>query len=392
MKILYVYGKARTKEILVELRKLSYEVIEYEEVQSNDVLNDDKSAAIGAYAEKNGITHIMSIGLIYNCAWASYQTGIKYVAIIWDSPYIRLYTPFGRIESCYYSVFDKLDYQDFSRIGLPHVMYQPCAVSKSEIVRLYQENRPGEYYKDEISFIGSIYDHNPYDIEAHLFPPEIHSYFAGIFEEAAFKWDGTNRVYGKTSPEILKYMQMLNTDFKINNPYDISDERYFEVLYLMRKISNIERICVLNLLAEKHDMAFFTNPNEDRSSLANVRVMPPVGGNEAMRIYAHSKINLNLSIKGMEGATPQRVMDITGAGGFAITNYCEETLELFEEDKEIVTYKSPEELLEKVDYYLAHDEERKKIARAGYEKTLNCYTYDKKLTQLMKWVEGNEKG
>ena len=111
-----------------------------------------------------------------------------------------------------------------------------------------------------------------------------------------------------------------------------------------------------------------------------------------MRIYAHSKINLNLSIKGMEGATPQRVMDITGAGGFAITNYCEETLELFEEDKEIVTYKSPEELLEKVDYYLVHDEERKKIARAGYEKTLNCYTYDKKLTQLMKWVEGNEKG
>lgn len=392
MKILYVYGKARTKEVLVELRKLSYEVIEYEEIQTNDVLNDDKAAAIGAYAEKNGITHITSIGLIYNCAWASYQTGIKYVAIIWDSPYIRLYTPFGRIESCYYSVFDKLDYQDFSRVGLPHVMYQPCAVSKSEIVRLYQENRPGEYYKDDISFIGSIYDHNPYDIEAHLFPPEIHSYFAGIFEEAAFKWDGTNRVYGKTSPEILKYMQMLNTGFIINNPYDISDEHYFEVLYLMRKISNIERICVLNLLAEKHDMAFYTNPNEDRSSLANVRVMPPVGGNEAMSIYAHSKINLNLSIKGMEGATPQRVMDITGAGGFAITNYCEETLELFEEDKEIVTYKSPEELLEKVDYYLAHDEERKKIARAGYEKTLNCYTYDKKLTQLMKWVEGNEKG
>lgn len=390
MKILYVYGKAKTKEILIELRRLSYEVEEYEEAQINGVLKDEKAAAIGEYAQKHGITHIMSIGLIYNCAWASYQTGIKYVAVIWDSPYINLYTPFGRIESCYYSVFDKLDYQDFCRIGLPHVLYQPCAVMKSDIIRLYQENRPGEYYKDEISFIGSIYDHNPYDIEAHMFPPEIHSYFAGIFEEAAFKWDGVNRVYGKTSPEILRYMQMLNTGFKINNPYDISDERYFEVLYLMRKISNIERICVLNLLAENHDMAFYTNPDEDRSALVNVRVMPPVGGDEAMRIYAHSKINLNLSIKGIEGATPQRVMDITGAGGFALTNYCEETLELFDEDKEIVTYKSPEELLDKVDYYLMHDDQRKKIARAGYEKTLSCYTYDRKLTQLMKWVEGNE--
>lgn len=65
-------------------------------------------------------------------------------------------------------------------------------------------------------------------------------------------------------------------------------------------------------------------------------------------------------------------MDIMGAGGFVLSSYCAETAELFEEDKEIVMFKTPEELIEKTDYYLAHDAEREQIARAGYEKVMKC--------------------
>ena len=71
-----------------------------------------------------------------------------------------------------------------------------------------------------------------------------------------------------------------------------------------------------------------------------------------------------------------------------LTNYCAETAELFEEDREIVMFKTPEELVEKAAYYLTHEKEREEIARAGRRKVLNCYTYEKKLKQLMKWVEG----
>ena len=71
-----------------------------------------------------------------------------------------------------------------------------------------------------------------------------------------------------------------------------------------------------------------------------------------------------------------------------MTNYCEETAELFEEDREIVMFRTPEELMEKVSYYLIHDREREQIAVSGCRKVLQCYTYEKKLRQLMKWVEG----
>ena len=72
--------------------------------------------------------------------------------------------------------------------------------------------------------------------------------------------------------------------------------------------------------------------------------MPPIGvGQAAHYTYQNNKINLNISLKGIEGGTPQRVMDILGAGGFALTSYCPETAELFEEDKELVMFKTPEE-------------------------------------------------
>lgn len=207
-------------------------------------------------------------------------------------------------------------------------------------------------------------------------------------EEAAFKWDGINRIYGKVSNEILQYIQVRNSNFLLGNPFPISDTYFFEVMFLARKLANIERICILNLLAESYDIGFYTDPNEMHYGLEHVRIMPPVtAGEESARIFAGSKINLNLSIKGIEGGTPQRVMDIMGAGGFALTNYAEETLELFEEGKEIVTYKSPEKLLDKVVYYMKNDTLREHIARAGQNKVLNEYTYDKKLKELFDWVD-----
>lgn len=49
--------------------------------------------------------------------------------------------------------------------------------------------------------------------------------------------------------------------------------------------------------------------------------------------------------------------------------------ELFEIGREIVVYRDDRDLLDKIACYLAHDEERKGIARAGQERTLREYTY-----------------
>lgn len=387
MKILYVYGMAKTKDIVYHLRKIGYEVEEYSRVQSNSVLNDEEMEKLTAYITKHQITHLMSIHLIYNLALVAYRSGIKYVSIIWDAPYIKIYTPFGKMDNCYFSVFDKLDYDRFVKDGIPHVLYQPLAVNRDDLLKWDVKRRLKGKYTDEISFVGGLYDNNLYDDYAPKIPEKIQDYFYSIFEEAAFCWDGVNRVYGKTDKAILDYLQLAVPDFKIDNVLDVDDVKYFEILYLIRKIANIERVCTLNMLGEIFPVTLYTNTNTDISGVPNVRVMPPVLPGEAVSlVYAGSKINLNISLKGIEGGTPQRVMDIMGAGGFALSNFCPETAEIFKEDEEIVMFKTPEELVEKAGYYLSHDAQRERIAKAGQEKVLQEYNYEKKLKKLMEWV------
>lgn len=393
MKILYVYGLSTEKNIVQTLRKLQCDVMEYPEVQNTSNMDEEKINALVAYVKEHGITHLMSIHLIYNVAVAAYWAGIKYISVIWDAPYLKAYTVMGTLDNIWYSAFDKLDAERMRQGGCPHVMYQPLSVNRENILAWKKRFLARRRYIHDISLIANLYEDNAYDRCLDLLPENMQAYFRSIFEEAAFKWDGVNRVYGKTGQEILEYMKLVSPTLKINNPYNVEDVRYFEAIYLIRKLANIERVCVLNLLAEDHDVYLYTYSEVDETLMPKVHRRPPVQVGEATSfIYAGTKINLNIALKGIEGGTTQRIMDIMGAGGFVLTNYCEETAELFEEDKEIVMFRTPEELIQKVNYYLEHEEEREQIARAGHERAMNDYTYEKKIKKLLDWVTEDEGG
>ncbi|MBU2101495.1 glycosyltransferase [Patescibacteria group bacterium] len=77
-----------------------------------------------------------------------------------------------------------------------------------------------------------------------------------------------------------------------------------------------------------------------------------------------------------------RPFEITGSGGFCITGGADDTENYFEPDKEIVVYKDTEDLIKKVRYYLEHDEERKTIAKAGYERALREHAYGERLEKI----------
>ena len=393
MKILYVYGLSTEKNIVQTLRKLQCDVMEYPEVQNTSNMDEEKINALVAYVKEHGITHLMSIHLIYNVAVAAYWAGIKYISVIWDAPYLKAYTVMETLDNIWYSAFDKLDAERMRQGGCPHVMYQPLSVNRENILAWRKRFLARRRYIHDISLIANLYEDNAYDRCLDLLPENMQAYFRSIFEEAAFKWDGVNRVYGKTGQEILEYMKLVSPTLKINNPYNVEDVRYFEAMYLIRKLANIERVCVLNLLAEDHDVYLYTYSEVDETLMPKVHRRPPVQVGEATSfIYAGTKINLNIALKGIEGGTTQRIMDIMGAGGFVLTNYCEETAELFEEDKEIVMFRTPEELIQKVNYYLEHEEEREQIARAGHERAMNDYTYEKKIKKLLDWVTEDEGG
>ena len=97
----------------------------------------------------------------------------------------------------------------------------------------------------------------------------------------------------------------------------------------------------------------------------------------------NSKIVFNAHIDMAEeyiGST--RMYEVTGIGSLLLSENGRNIKELFEPDKEIITYSSEEELLEKVKYYLDNEEKRKEIALAGQKRTLKEHTFEKRAVQL----------
>jgi len=56
----------------------------------------------------------------------------------------------------------------------------------------------------------------------------------------------------------------------------------------------------------------------------------------------------------------------------------EELEEFFEIGKEIVCYTDKEDMVNKIKYYLKHDDERETIRQAGYKRCLQDHTWHKR--------------
>ena len=96
-----------------------------------------------------------------------------------------------------------------------------------------------------------------------------------------------------------------------------------------------------------------------------------------------SKITINRHIDVAENyANNMRLYEATGCGALLVTDYKDNLSELFVPDQEVVTYRSVEEAVDKIKYYLSHEDERSKIAKAGKERTLSEHTYYNRMCQL----------
>jgi spore maturation protein CgeB len=111
-----------------------------------------------------------------------------------------------------------------------------------------------------------------------------------------------------------------------------------------------------------------------------------VWGVQLHQLLFSSKIVLNITrshFYGAETGINLRIFEALAAGAFLLTDYCDELTELFVVGEEIEVFRSSDELVEKVDYYLANPEKRLEIARRGHQKFLKLYTWDSNASFLV---------
>ncbi|PKM82361.1 MAG: hypothetical protein CVU89_04995 [Firmicutes bacterium HGW-Firmicutes-14] len=108
---------------------------------------------------------------------------------------------------------------------------------------------------------------------------------------------------------------------------------------------------------------------------------------ELPRIYAESRINLNITSLQLEKALNNRIFDIGAAGGFMLTDYREDLKEVFP-DYEHITYHSIDDLNDKISYFLFRDGERAELARELQKAVLAGHTYTHRVEYIINVLKG----
>lgn len=118
---------------------------------------------------------------------------------------------------------------------------------------------------------------------------------------------------------------------------------------------------------------------------------------EYIKIFNSTEVNINLHSSTERDGVDQsgdflnpRTFELAACGAFQLVDERKLLREVFEPGKEIVTFANAEDLKEKIRYYLAHSEERKKIAEAGRMRVLREHTYIHRMDQMLSIIYSSQ--
>jgi spore maturation protein CgeB len=150
------------------------------------------------------------------------------------------------------------------------------------------------------------------------------------------------------------------------------------------------RIRILEELAEKSDIMIWGSGTESlrRDSPILKKHHGRTGGVDMFNIYRKSKIALHIHNDGhSDYAGAKRYFEVTGAGTMLMAFHQANITEYFKIGEEIVTFESGEDCLQKIRYYLEHEDERERISLAGQKRTLQEHTFTRRTGDLIAEIE-----
>jgi spore maturation protein CgeB len=108
----------------------------------------------------------------------------------------------------------------------------------------------------------------------------------------------------------------------------------------------------------------------------------PIPFSQYISLYQRAKIGINVHNRGDYTVGGYRLFDLPANGVMQISDGGKYLDSFFSVGDEIVLYKGANELIDKVEYYLCNDEERKKIAFNGFRKVRKEYGISTLLQQI----------
>lgn len=117
-----------------------------------------------------------------------------------------------------------------------------------------------------------------------------------------------------------------------------------------------------------------------------------VASDEIPEIYRGSRISLNFTGAGdgvpllraaSDGQIKARTFEVPGAGGFLLTQHAEGLERYFRIGEEIAVFRSADDLVRLVRFYLGHPEARDRVANAGHRRTAEHHIYTSRFAEIL---------
>lgn len=326
------------------------------------------------------INIVLSVNYIPIIARVCNLFKIKYISIVVDCPSTTLFSKTVSYDTNHIYTFDKSMVEKFHEKC--NIEYSPLAADINNSDITITEKDMSDFGCD-ISFIGTLYTEK---CKYYAIENKLSEYTKGYIRGLV---NAQQNIYGYNLIEdsiSTKWAEDFRKEAGLGYMPDDYEEDIKSIvadLYIGYLCTEQERINITKTLSSKYNYNLWTTsdtskyPDVNNRGIADSQTMMPY-------IFKCSKINLNITLKTIKTGIPQRVFDIMALGGFVISNYQPDILDYFTPGEDIVLYESIPDLIEKIDYYLNHEDERLQIANNGYEKVKKYHSYE---TRLKEWFD-----
>lgn len=306
---------------------------------------------------------------------------IPYISWTVDCPSFMLYSETISLPTNRIFLLDRMQTEKFLPLNPDNIFHMPmgCDIPTWDSIKVTPQEH--KMYDCDISFVGSLYSEKcKYNFIEKDLPDYIRGYVDGLIN-AQLNVYGYNFIEDSLTDEFAREFKKYADWNKLGEDYTEDVKGIIADTYIGYKCTEQERIRTLTAISENFDIDLWTL--SDTSMIPKIHNRGGADSDTMMpQIIKCSKINLNMTNLPIKTGLPLRIFDLMGAGGFVISNYQAEIPEHFIPDEDIVLYDSIPDLLDKIDYYLKHDDERCQIAKNGYAKVKEFHSYDVRLQEM----------
>ncbi len=384
--LIFEWPSVSHKDSLYAFEQLGFEYESYRTPYGEWVYDEGFLEQFQRKLDLNSYDMVFSLNYFAMIAEACYVHDTPYVAWCYDSPTFIGDLRYLKHPTNHVFMFDSSEAKSYQEQGCSNVCYMPLAVNVDRFDKITCTAEEIEKYSAPISFVGSLYSTTLTPAMNYLTDYQ-RSYLNALVNNQLQIQDYS------------LFSQIINKNFIewVNNPYFIRainsewDEKKAStsftsparlMLLLNKLVTNYERLILISMLSKHFPFNLYSPGSHE--VISGAKECGTVEYYADMpKVFKHSKINLNMSLRSIKTGIPLRCLDICGCHGLLLSNHQADMDEHFKDQQNLLLYHSMDEAYDKVNYYLSHETERKHIEDKGYETVCKYFNYPTVLKEIL---------